>query len=199
MHGIPGDRVLKEGDIVSMDFACSLNGYVADSAITVPVGDVSAEARRLLTVTRESLFKGIAQARAGGRLGDIASAIQRHAERAGFSIVRELVGHGVGKTMHEDPPVPNFGKPGRGVRLEEGMTLAIEPMVNQGTYSVNELSDKWTVVTADGKLSAHFEHTVAITRHGPDILTLPAPQTATVNSVAVGTPIVKTAALGAGV
>ena len=199
MHGIPGDRVLKEGDIVSMDFACSLNGYVADSAITVPVGDVSAEARRLLTVTRESLFKGIAQARAGGRLGDIASAIQSHAERAGFSIVRELVGHGVGKTMHEDPPVPNFGKPGRGVRLEEGMTLAIEPMVNQGTYSVNELSDKWTVVTADGKLSAHFEHTVAITRHGPDILTLPAPQTATVNSVAVGTPIVKTAALGAGV
>lgn len=175
VHGIPGERVLQTGDIVSLDFACSLDGYFADAAVTVPVGEVSPEARRLMSVTRECLYKGIAQAKAGGRLGDVASAIQRHAERAGFGVVRDLVGHGIGKAMHEEPQVANFGKPGRGERLMEGMTLAIEPMINQGSYDVESLPDKWTIVTADGKLAAHFEHTVAITRRGPDILTLPAP------------------------
>lgn len=174
VHGIPGSRVLMSGDIVSVDFACSLNGYFADAAVTLPVGEVSAEARRLLVVTRECLHKGISQARVGARLGDVASAIQRHAERAGFSVVRDLVGHGIGRSLHEDPQVPNVGRSGKGERLMEGMTLAIEPMINQGGYAVESLPDKWTIVTADGKLSAHFEHTVAITKRGPDILTLSA-------------------------
>lgn len=173
VHGIPDDRLIREGDIVSLDFACSVGGYFADAAITVPAGEVSSEARRLLAVTRECLYKGIAQARVGARLGDVASAVQRHAERAGFGVVRDLVGHGIGKAMHEEPQVPNIGKPGRGPRLEEGTTLAIEPMVNAGTYAVQSLPDNWTIVTQDGKLAAHFEHTVAITRRGPDILTLP--------------------------
>jgi methionyl aminopeptidase len=173
VHGIPGAQILKDGDIVSIDFACSVDGYFADAAVTVPVGVVSPEARRLLAVTRECLARGIAQAKAGARLGDVASAVQRHAERAGFSVVRDLVGHGIGRTMHEEPQVPNFGKPGRGVRLEEGMTLAIEPMINQGGYAVESLPDNWTIVTKDGKLAAHFEHTIAITRRGADILTLP--------------------------
>jgi len=172
VHGIPDQRVLVEGDIISLDFACSLNGYFADAAVTVPVGEVSAEAKRLLRVTREALYKGIAQARIGSRLGDVASAIQRHAESAGYGVVRDLVGHGIGRAMHEEPQVPNFGRPRTGDRLAEGMTLAIEPMINQGVAGVEQLSDKWTIVTADGKLSAHFEHTVAITRRGPDILTL---------------------------
>jgi len=174
VHGIPNERVLQNGDIVSIDFACSLNGYFADAAVTLPVGEISPEVRRLLTVTRESLHKGIAQAKAGARLGDVASAIQRHAEKNGFSVVRELVGHGIGRAMHEAPQVPNFGRPGKLERLAEGMTLAIEPMVNEGTHEVKELPDRWTIITADGKLSAHFEHTVAITRRGADILTLPA-------------------------
>jgi methionyl aminopeptidase len=174
VHGIPGDRVLLNGDIVSFDFACSVNGYFADAAVTLPVGEISAEAKRLLLVTRECLYKGIAQARVGARLGDVASAIQRHAERAGYGVVRELVGHGIGRAMHEDPQVPNFGKPGSGERLAEGMTLAVEPMINQGSAPVKELADKWTIVTRDGKLSAHFEHTIAITKRGADILTLPA-------------------------
>lgn len=174
VHGIPGERLLKSGDIVSLDFACSLNGYFADAAVTVPVGEVSAEARRLLAVTRECLYKGIAQAKAGGRLGDVAAAVQRHAEANGYGVVRDLVGHGIGKSMHEGPQVPNFGRPGKLERLEEGMTLALEPMINQGTREVDTLADEWTIVTADGKLSAHFEHTIAIGRRGADILTLPA-------------------------
>lgn len=198
VHGIPDGRVLVEGDIVSVDFACSLDGYVADAAVTLPVGEISPEARRLLTVTREALHKGIAQARVGGRVGDIASAIQRHAERAGYGIVRELVGHGVGRSMHEDPQVPNYGRPRSGERLIEGMTLAIEPMVNQGTAAVNQLADKWTIVTADGKLSAHFEHTVAITKRGADILTLPAPArpvAAAVSTPGIAAPVLSPAAL----
>lgn len=174
VHGIPGARVLVEGDLVSMDFACSVDGYFADAAVTVPVGVVSPEARRLIAITRECLYKAIAQARVGARLGDVSSAIQRHAERAGYGVVRDLVGHGIGKSMHEAPQIPNVGRPGKGVRLEEGMTLAIEPMINQGSSAVESLADQWTIVTKDGKLSAHWEHTVAVTRHGADILTLPA-------------------------
>jgi methionyl aminopeptidase len=175
VHGIPGDRVLVSGDIVSFDFACSLDGYFADAAVTIPVGEVGPEVRRLIAVTRECLYKGIAKARVGGRLGDMAAAIQQHAERAGFGVVRDLVGHGIGRAMHEEPQVPNVGRPGKGERLLDGMTLAVEPMINQGTAAVEQLSDKWTVVTKDGKLSAHFEHTIAITKRGADILTLPAP------------------------
>lgn len=174
VHGIPNDRVLQNGDIVSVDFACSLDGYFADAAVTLPVGEISSEARRLITVTRECLYKGIAQAKAGARLGDVASAVQRHAEKNGYGVVRELVGHGIGKAMHEEPQVANFGRPGKGIRLEEGMTFALEPMINQGTPEVKELPDRWTIVTTDGKLSAHFEHTLAITRRGADILTLAA-------------------------
>lgn len=173
VHGLPGKRVLRNGDLVSFDFACTLNGFVADAAITISVGEVSPEARRLLSVTREALYQGIASARVGGRIGEVASAIQRYVEAAGFSVVRELVGHGVGRTLHEDPSVPNFGKPGQGARLMEGMTLAIEPMVNLGKRETETMDDQWTVVTKDGSLSAHFEHTVAITKRGADILTLP--------------------------
>ena len=173
VHGIPGGRVLRSGDLVSFDFACTLNGFVADAAITIPVGDVSPEARRLLGVTREALYRGIAKARVGARMGEVSSAIQRYVESAGFSIVRSMVGHGVGRTLHEDPEVPNWGKPVQGIRLIEGMTLAIEPMVNAGKRDTRTLDDKWTVVTKDGSLSAHFEHTVALTKRGADILTLP--------------------------
>jgi len=173
VHGIPDGRVLKDGDIVSFDFACTLDGYVADAATTIPVGTISPEARKLLAVTREALYQGIGKARVGARMGEVASAIQRYVESAGFSVVRELVGHGVGRNLHEGPEVPNFGKPGQGIRLVEGMTLAIEPMVNAGGRETVTLGDNWTVVTKDGKLSAHFEHTVAITKRGPDILTLP--------------------------
>jgi methionyl aminopeptidase len=172
VHGIPGDQILKNGDLVSVDFACSMDGHFADAAVTLPVGEVSAEARRLLLVTRQCLHKGVAQARVGARLGDVASAIQRHAESAGYGIVRDLVGHGIGRALHEEPEVPNVGRTGKGVRLVEGMTLAIEPMINEGGAAVEALHDNWTIVTADGKLSAHFEHTVAITKRGPDILTL---------------------------
>jgi methionyl aminopeptidase len=182
VHGIPNDRVLKSGDIVSVDFACSLDGAFADAAITLPVGEISPEAERLLKVTQESLFVGIAKARTGARIGEISAAIQRFVEQNGYSVVRELVGHGVGRALHEDPAVPNFGKPGQGERLIEGMTLAIEPMVNAGAAKVETLADKWTVVTKDGALSAHFEHTVAVTKKGPEILTLPATVTEAVRS-----------------
>jgi methionyl aminopeptidase len=190
VHGIPDGRVLVDGDIVSFDFACSVNGYFADAAVTLPVGQISEEAKRLLIVTRECLYKGIAQARIGARLGDVASAIQRHAEKSGYGVVRELVGHGIGRAMHEDPQVPNFGKAGSGERLAEGMTLAVEPMINQGVAAVKELADKWTIVTKDGKLSAHFEHTIAISKRGADILTLPAPaRTALTDTEAIGGPV----------
>jgi methionyl aminopeptidase len=164
--------VLKEGDILSIDFGVLLDGFAGDSAITVPVGEVDPEVARLLQVTEESLMKGIQQALPGHRLGRVSQAVQQWAEKNGFSVVREYVGHGIGRAMHEDPPVPNYGRPDRGPVLKEGMTLAIEPMLNMGTYKVFTKIDDWTVVTQDGKHSAHFEHTVAVTSHGPEILTL---------------------------
>lgn len=170
VHGIPGDRVLREGDIVGLDVGVEMNGYYGDAAITVPVGRVSGEAENLLRVTREALLKGIEQARAGNRIGDISHAIQSHAERHGYSVVRALVGHGIGREMHEEPQVPNYGPPERGPRLMAGQVLAIEPMVNLGGYDVVTQPDGWTVVTKDGSLSAHFEHTVAIGSDGPEIL-----------------------------
>lgn len=173
VHGIPGDRALVEGDILGIDLGGIVNGWHGDSAITIAVGGkASDEAKRLLKVTKEALYKGIEAARPGNRLSDIGHAIQSYVEKQGYSVVRDLVGHGIGRNMHEDPHVPNYGRPGKGVRLEEGMTLAIEPMVNIGGYEVDTLGDSWTVVTKDGSLSAHFEHTVAIRRDGPDILTL---------------------------
>jgi len=172
VHGIPGERVIRPGDIVGIDVGAMVNGYHADSAVTVAIGEVSDEARRLLRVTRDALFRGIAEARPGNRLSDISHAIQRYAERHGYSVVRDLVGHGIGAEMHEDPQVPNFGDPGHGPVLQPGMTLAIEPMVNAGGSEIESLSDRWTIVTKDRSLSAHFEHTVAVGRDGPDILTL---------------------------
>ena len=172
VHGIPGGVILKEGDIVGIDLGAIANGWHGDSAITLAVGKVSPVAERLMKTTREALFAGIAEARVGNHLSDISHAIQQYAEKRGCSVVRDLVGHGIGRSLHEDPQVPNFGKPGRGPILEEGMTLAIEPMVNAGGYQVEILSDGWTMVTRDRSLSAHFEHTVAITEEGPDLLTL---------------------------
>jgi methionine aminopeptidase, type I len=172
VHGIPGKRVLQEGDIISIDFGVIVDGFAGDSAITVAVGEVDPEVARLILVTEEALMKGIDQARVGNRLGDISHAIQAHVENAGFSVVRDYVGHGIGRNMHEDPPVPNYGKPDRGTALKAGMALAIEPMVNLGTYSVYTKGDEWTVVTRDGKHSAHFEHSIAIKDQGPEILTL---------------------------
>ena len=172
IHGIPsGRRVLTEGDIVSLDVGAALDGYFGDSAITVAVGQVSEGAARLLRVTEESLYKAIEQVRPGGRISDIGHAVQHHVEAYGFSVVREFVGHGIGEQMHEEPQVPNYGEPGRGPRLAEGMVLAIEPMVNAGRASVKVLADGWTAVTRDGQLSAHFEHTVAVTAGAPLILT----------------------------
>jgi len=172
VHGIPGLRKLENGDIISIDCGAEVNGYYGDAAITLGVGSISAEAELLLQVTEKSLHEGIAKAVAGNRLTDISHAVQHYVESGGFSVVRDYVGHGIGTKMHEDPQVPNFGKPGRGPRLAAGMTLAIEPMVNVGTYEVETLPDKWTVVTKDRKLSAHFEHTIAITEGTPEILTL---------------------------
>ncbi len=173
IHGIPSKkRVLKEGDIVSIDLGAALNGYNGDNAATFAVGDISPEAKRLIDTTRESLYKGIEAAVAGGRIGDISNAVQTYCEDRGFSVVRDFVGHGVGTKLHEDPSVPNYGTSGRGVRLLPGMTLAIEPMINAGGFEVRQLSDGWTIKTRDGGLSAHFEHTVAITTDGPKILTL---------------------------
>lgn len=172
VHGIPSKkRVLVEGNIVSVDVGAKLDGLHADAATTVPVGEISPEARRLLDVTRECLRAGVAQAVAGNHVGDIGHAVQTVAEGAGFGVVRELVGHGIGRTFHEEPQVPNFGRPKRGPRLTVGMTIAIEPMITQGDYATRTLGDKWTIVTEDGSLSAHFEHTVAITEQGPQILT----------------------------
>jgi len=172
IHGIPsGRRVLNEGDILSIDVGVSLNGYFGDSAITVPVGQVSEQAAALLRATEESLYKAIERVRPGGRISDIGHAVQKHVEAHGFSVVREFVGHGIGQRMHEEPQVPNYGEPGRGPRLAEGMVLAIEPMVNAGKPAVKVLADGWTAVTKDSSLSAHFEHTVAVTADGPWILT----------------------------
>jgi len=170
VHGFPSKRPLKEGDILSMDFGISYQGYYGDAAITVPVGKVSPVAQQLMATTKEALFSGIEQAAPGKRLSDISHAIQSRAEAVGFSVVRQFVGHGIGKALHEDPQVPNYGKPGMGIRLKPGMVIAIEPMVNAGGYEVKTLDDGWTTVTKDGSLSAHFEHTVAITEEGPVVL-----------------------------
>lgn len=172
VHGIPGNRKLRQGDIVKLDVAASLNGFFADSTMTYPVGEVKPEVARLLKVTEEALHRGIEKARAGNRLSDISHAIQTHVEKNGFAIVRAFVGHGVGRSMHEAPQLPHFGPPHQGPLLRPGMVLAIEPQVNMGNPEIAILEDHWTAVTKDGKWSAHFEHTVAITPNGPDILTL---------------------------
>ncbi|AFS69284.1 MULTISPECIES: type I methionyl aminopeptidase [Exiguobacterium] len=174
VHGIPGDRVLHDGDIISIDIGAEYNGYHGDSAWTYPVGTISEETKRLLDVTEESLYKGLERAKAGVHLTDISHAIQSHVEAANFSVVREYVGHGVGQNLHEDPQIPHYGPPGKGPRLKTGMTLAIEPMVNVGKRYVRTLSDNWTVVTVDGSMCAHFEHTIAITDEGYEILTVDA-------------------------
>jgi methionyl aminopeptidase len=172
IHGIPsGRRILNEGDVISIDVGASLDGYYGDSAVTLAVGQVSEQAATLLRVTEESLYKAIERVRPGARVSDIGHAVQQHVEAYGFSVVREFVGHGIGQRMHEEPQVPNYGEPGRGPRLTEGMVLAIEPMVNAGKPAVKVLADGWTAVTRDGSLSAHFEHTVAVTASGPWILT----------------------------
>lgn len=174
IHGIPSKkRVLKSGDIVSIDLGAKFDGYHGDNAATFACGEISKEAKRLMDTTRESLYEGIAAAVSGGRLGDIGHAIQQYVEQRGYSVVRQFVGHGVGTQLHEAPEVPNYGTPGRGIRLMSGMTLAIEPMVNAGHYDVKVMPDGWTVLTKDGSLSAHFEHTIVITPDGPQILTKP--------------------------
>lgn len=172
IHGFPGEYVLKEGDIVSIDCGAFFDGFHGDAARTFSVGEVSVEAQRLIDITRESFFQGIKFAKQGNKLTDISHEIQSYVEAAGFSVVRDFVGHGIGRKVHEDPNVPNFGKSGRGPKLLEGMVLAIEPMVNAGAYKVKTLKDGWTVVTADSSLSAHYENTVAILSDGPEILTL---------------------------
>ncbi len=174
VHGIPSSsRKVREGDILSMDFGVVMEGYYGDAALTVPVGKIAPEREKLLRVTRESLERAIDKVRAGNRLGDVSSAVQQWVEKNGFSVVREFVGHGIGTKMHEDPQLPNYGAPGQGPRLQEGLVLAIEPMVNSGSPAVKVLDDDWTAVTADGSDSAHFEHTVAVTANGPWILTRP--------------------------
>ncbi len=171
VHGIPSQRVLKEGDIIGLDLGAIVDGYYGDAAITVSVGSVPDETERLIRVTKESLSLGIQQIETGKRLSDISHAIQEHVEKAGFSVVTDFVGHGIGRNLHEDPQIPNFGKPGQGLRLRPGMTLAIEPMVNMGSGAVKILEDNWTAVTQDGTLSAHFEHTVLVGEGGAEILT----------------------------
>jgi methionyl aminopeptidase len=174
IHGIPSSkRIIKSGDIVSIDVGAHFNGYHGDNAWTFPCGDITKEAQNLLDATCESLFNAISIAKVGNRLGDIGNAVEEYVKTRGYSVVRDFVGHGVGASMHEDPSVPNFGRPGRGIRLREGMTIAIEPMVNAGTGDVVILNDGWTTITADNKISAHFEHTIAITADGPVILTNP--------------------------
>jgi methionyl aminopeptidase len=170
VHGIPSNRPLREGDIVGLDYGVIYDGFYGDSAMTVGVGKVSEQAQRLMDVTEQSLYRGIQELHEGKRLGDLGAAVQRFAESAGFSVVRAFVGHGIGKKLHEEPPVPNYGEPDRGLRLKEGMVLAIEPMVNAGSYEVEIKDDGWTAVTKDGSLAAHFEHSVAITKNGPYIL-----------------------------
>lgn len=172
VHGIPGSKELKEGDIISLDIGSIVDGYYGDSAKTHPVGEISEEDKRLIEVTRQSFYEGIKFARLGFRLSDISNAVQTYVEEHGFSVVRDFVGHGIGQALHEEPQIPNFGVAGKGPRLREGMVLAIEPMVNAGTYRVRVLEDNWTTITCDGKNSAHYEHTIAITEGEPDILSL---------------------------
>jgi len=177
VHGMPSrKRVLQPGEILKVDIGVEMDGYYGDSALTIPVGEISPELERLLRVTRESLALAIQQVKLGNRLGDICYAVQKHVEAHGYSVVRDFVGHGIGRKLHEDPQVPNYGAPGQGPRLREGMVLAIEPMVNTGSGDARVLEDKWTAVTADGGLSAHFEHTVAVTPNGPWVLTHPQDQ-----------------------
>ena len=172
IHGIPSDRrPLKEGDILSLDTGVILDGYYGDSAITIPIGAINESAQRLLKVTEEALELALDKVRVGNRLGDVSSTVQHYAEKNGYTVVREFVGHGIGKSMHEEPHIPNYGQPGHGPLLKPGMVFAIEPMVNAGGPGVRVLDDNWTAVTADGKLSAHFEHMVAVTKNGPDVLT----------------------------
>ena len=171
VHGVPGKRIVKEGDIVSVDIGIIYEGYYSDTAVTVPIGNIAPETKRLLDVAQASLFRGIEQARAGNRLSDISFAVQSFVEMHGFSVVRDFVGHGIGRALHEEPEIPNYGRPSEGPVLAEGMVFAIEPMVNMGTHRTKILSDGWTVVTEDGKPSAHFEHTIVITAKGPEILT----------------------------
>jgi methionyl aminopeptidase len=173
VHGIPGGYVLREGDILSIDCGAIIEGWHADAALTTPIGEIDDESRRLIDVTRHSLELAIDEVVAGNRLSDVGAAVENVAEAAGFSIVREYVGHGIGTAMHEDPQVPNYGPPGRGLKLKEGLVLAIEPMVNAGGARTRTLDDGWTVVTADGRRSAHFEHTVAVGEDGPEVLTVP--------------------------
>src|ERR1700737_1717144 len=173
VHGIPDGYVLREGDILSVDCGAIIEGWHADAALTIPIGAVDDESRRLIEVTRHSLEVAVDQVVAGNRLSDVGAAVENVAEAAGFSIVREYVGHGIGTAMHEDPQVPNYGPPGRGLKLKEGLVIAIEPMVNAGGAGTRTLDDGWTVVTADGRRSAPFEHTVAVGEHGPEVLTLP--------------------------
>ena len=171
IHGLPSKRRLVSGDILSVDFGVLKDGYYGDAALTIPVGTISDSARRLLSVTKDSLVTAIEYARPGNRLSDISNAVQVYVESRGYSVVRDFVGHGIGRNLHESPQIPNYGPPGKGVRLKAGMVLAIEPMINQHGHAVTVLDDGWTTVTTDGGLSAHFEHTVAVTEHGPDILT----------------------------
>ena len=170
VHGIPSDRTLKEGDILSLDFGVVYKGFCGDAAITIPIGETSQRANNLMKTTEECLERAIAQMYEGNRLADISAAIQRHAEGNGYSVVRDFVGHGIGRSLHEDPQVPNYGKSGTGIRLKKGMVLAVEPMVNEGEWAIRILEDGWTAVTKDGSLSAHFEHSVAITDNGPYVL-----------------------------
>ena len=172
VHGIPGDYRLEEGDIISIDCGAIIDGWHGDAARTIPVGEISEEARKLITVTEESLWAGIQHVRSGARLTDIGHAVQTVAEGAGFSVVREYVGHGIGRAMHEEPQVPNYGEPGKGIKLKVGHVLAVEPMVNLGSCETQLNDDGWTVITADGSLSAHFEHSIAVTDDGPEVLTV---------------------------
>ncbi|HKS40103.1 MAG TPA: type I methionyl aminopeptidase, partial [Blastocatellia bacterium] len=172
VHGIPGKRKLREGDIIGIDCGATYQGYVGDSAVTVPVGNVSEQVKRLMETTRQSLYKAIEKCRVGNRLGDVCNAVQAYVEPLGYSVVRNYCGHGIGRAMHEEPQVPNYGRAGTGPVLREGWVIAIEPMINLGRHDVKVLSDGWTVITMDGQPSAHFEHTVAITQEGPQILTL---------------------------
>lgn len=171
VHGIPGSRELKEGDILSLDFGVESQGFHGDSAVTIAVGPISEDAQKLLDTTRDSLYEGVGEMVPGKRLSDIGAAVQKRAEKDGYSVVRQFVGHGIGRQMHEPPQVPNYGLPGRGQRLQHGMVLAVEPMINVGSEEVRILDDGWTAVTVDGELSAHFEHTIAITDEGPEVLT----------------------------
>lgn len=173
VHGIPGNYRLKDGDIISVDCGAIVEGWHGDAAYTMGVGQISSEAQRLIEVTEQSLYKGIDQMIDGNRIGDIGAAVQKHAEAAGFSVVREYVGHAIGLAMHEEPQIPNYGSPGTGAKLRSGMVFAVEPMINVGSPGTKVLKDGWSVITADGKLSAHFEHTIAITDSGPEILTVP--------------------------